>query len=92
MDAKELRETLAKLHTELSNAGPVDTETRKLLSEIMIDIGRLTELPGGSRLNAAQGQSPADRLEGIAVQFEADHPAFAASIRRFVDLLGKVGM
>jgi hypothetical protein len=91
MDAKELQETLAKLHTELSNAGPVDPETRKLLGEIMIDIGRLTELPG-SRLNAAQVQSPAHRLEGIAVQFEADHPAFAASIRRFVDLLGKVGM
>jgi hypothetical protein len=31
-------------------------------------------------------------LEKIAVQFEADHPTLAASSRRLVDLLGKVGL
>jgi hypothetical protein len=33
-----------------------------------------------------------DRLEQIAVQFEVDHPTLAASSRRLVDLLGKVGL
>jgi enoyl-CoA hydratase/carnithine racemase len=38
------------------------------------------------------GTSLADRLEQIAVQFEVDHPTLAASARRLVDLLGKVGL
>jgi hypothetical protein len=33
-----------------------------------------------------------DRLELIAVQFEADHPTLAASSRRLVDILGKAGL
>jgi len=33
-----------------------------------------------------------DRLERVAVQFEADHPTLAASARRLVDLLGEVGI
>lgn len=45
----------------------------------------------GSRPAAAQGALP-DRLERIAVQFEADHPTLAASARRLVDLLGEVGI
>jgi hypothetical protein len=36
--------------------------------------------------------SLSDRLEKIAVQFEVDHPTLAASSRRLVDLLGKVGL
>ncbi|MFI4889858.1 MAG: DUF4404 family protein [Steroidobacterales bacterium] len=91
MDIKSLREHLAQLHTELAGSGPVDPETRKMLEEIVRDIVRLTESPGAAAASA-QGPSTAQRLEGIAVQFEADHPAFAASIRRLVDLLGKVGV
>ncbi len=89
MDIKTLRERLAQLHTELAGSGPVDAETRTMLAEIMRDIARLTESPGAAAAGAA---SPAQRLEGIAVQFEADHPAFAANIRRLVDMLGKVGV
>ncbi len=32
------------------------------------------------------------RLEALAVRFEADHPALAATLRRLVDLLGEVGI
>jgi hypothetical protein len=91
MDNKSLRDQLTKLHEDLSASGSVDSETRVLLGDIMRDILRLTELPPGTR-GALPGASPADRLEGIAVQFEADHPAFAANIRRLVDLLGNVGV
>jgi hypothetical protein len=48
----------------------------------------MTPLPGRS----AAAPSLPDRLEKIAVQFEADHPTLAASSRRLVDLLGKVGL
>jgi hypothetical protein len=43
-------------------------------------------------LTAASDSSLPDRLEKIAVQFEVDHPTLAASSRRLVDLLGKVGL
>ena len=91
MDIKSLQQRLAQLHTELAGSGPVDPETRRLLTEIMRDIVRLTESPGGDA-EVDLGSSRAQRLEGIAVQFEADHPAFAVSIRRLVDLLGKLGV
>jgi Domain of unknown function (DUF4404) len=91
MDSKSLQDHLTKLRAELAASDSVDTETRVLLGDIMRDILRLTELPPGTS-GALPGTSPADRLEGIAVQFEADHPAFAANIRRLVDLLGNVGV
>ena len=97
MDPKTLREQLEKLHAELAGSGPVDAETRALLGDIMRDIARLTEAarlqdPSSSAVGQPPGPSPAARLEGIAVRFEAGHPALSASIRRLVDLLGKVGV
>jgi hypothetical protein len=57
-------------------------------------------LRGSAALPAALPHAPApapsrtlpDRLELIAVQFEADHPTLAASSRRLVDILGKAGL
>ena len=80
MNSEALREHLAALHAELAGSGPVDPETRALLDEILQDINRLT------------ADQPAIRLERIAVQFEAGHPAIAASVRRLVELLGKAGI
>ncbi len=84
MDSNELHETLARLHQELAATASVDAETRALLGEIVADIGRLN--------SPAAAPSPASRLEGVAVQFEADHPALAASLRRLIDLLGQAGV
>ena len=83
MDTKSLRDHLTQLRAELSASGSIDPETRTLLGDIMRDVERLSESPGAS---------PAARLEGVAVRFEADHPALAANIRRLVDLLGNVGV
>jgi|HubBroStandDraft_5_1064220.scaffolds.fasta_scaffold586757_2 hypothetical protein len=91
MDTQSLRDHLTQLRTELGASASVDQETRLLLGDIMRDIVRLTESPAADA-RALRGGAPAERLEGIAVQFEADHPAFAASIRRLVDLLGKLGV
>ncbi len=41
---------------------------------------------------AAPAASLPDRLERVAVQFEAEHPRLAASARRLIDLLGEVGI
>ena len=56
----------------------------------MRDINRLIDKPADSP-SPAQLSLP-DRLERIAVQFEADHPTLAASARRLIDLLGEVGI
>jgi hypothetical protein len=107
MDTNALREHLTTLHRELGAVREVDPRSSQLLGEIMDDIKRLLErssaagtatpVPSPPAATASgagshNGTSLADRLEKIAVQFEADHPTLAASARRLVDLLGKVGL
>jgi hypothetical protein len=90
MDKDSLRDLVAKLHTELSDALRADPQSRERLSDMMKDINRLIDKPADST-SSPQGSLP-ERLERIAVQFEADHPTLAASARRLVDLLGEVGI
>jgi hypothetical protein len=90
MDKDSLRDLVAKLHAQLSDALRADPKSRESLSEMMQDINRLIDKPAEPP-SSAQGSLP-ERLERIAVQFEADHPTLAASTRRLVDLLGEVGI
>jgi hypothetical protein len=95
MDPDLLRAHLVKLHEELSTAQRVDPRSAELLSEIMEDIKRLTETSGSPAApvpGAAPRPSLPERLDQIAVHFEAQHPTLAASSRRLVDLLGKAGL
>ena len=92
MDPNALREQLSKLHEELGAAQRVDPQSNQLLGEIMQDIKRLMQQPAVAADAPAAPQSLPDRLETIAVQFEADHPTLAASSRRLVDLLSKAGL
>ena len=100
MDTDALRQQLMKLHEELGAARRIDPRSQQLLGEIMEDIKRLMDQDlrasdaagAASPVRSAAAPSLPDRLEKIAVQFEADHPTLAASSRRLVDLLGKVGL
>jgi hypothetical protein len=90
MDESELHEHLSKLHAELQAAPRLDADASRLVDEISADIARLRE-------RAAAGDAPVDaslpdRLERVAVQFEVAHPTLAASSRRLIDILGKVGI
>jgi hypothetical protein len=87
MDEKTVRERLAKLHAELDEAHRENPAARDELNQILPEVKRLSET-GIERSDAAL---PA-RLEKVAVQFEADHPALAGSVRRIVDLLAEVGI
>lgn len=91
MDKNSLRERLARLHAELSDAHRGDPETHRPLGEVLPEIKRLTEQPESIGA-AASDATLRQRLERIAVQFEAGHPALAGSLRRIVDLLGEVGI
>ncbi len=90
MDKNSLRDLVAKLHAEMTDALRADPKSRESLSDMMQDINRLIDKPADSPA-AAPGSLP-DRLERIAVQFEANHPTLAASARRLIDLLGEVGI
>ena len=95
MDPNALRDQLSKLHEELANVRHVEPRSNQLLLEVLKDIQRLLE---ADRTNASPSvpspnePSLPDRLEKIAVQFEADHPTLAASSRRLIDMLGQVGL
>jgi len=90
MDSNSLRDHLAKVHAELTEALRADPKSRETLNDMMQDINRLIDAPAA--MTASSQNSLPDRLERIAVQFEADHPTLAASARRLVDLLGEVGI
>jgi uncharacterized protein DUF4404 len=86
MDPDKLRAELDKLHTELDKARPADPRTNELRGEMLEDVRRMLNTPG--QLDG----SLTERLEKAAVQFEADHPALAASSRRLIDFLSKAGV
>ena len=90
MEKKSLRDLVAKLHGELTEALREDPKSRESLSDMMKDINRLIDKP--TELPSSPHGSLPERLERIAVQFEADHPTLAATARRLVDLLGEVGI
>lgn len=86
--SESLEQSLARLHAELAGAARVDDRSRQLLRTVLADIERLLK-----ESEAAAGRSTAPhRLEGLAVEFEAEHPSLAASLRQFIDLLGKTGL
>jgi hypothetical protein len=91
MDENTLRERLAKLHAELANAHRENPATRQSLGEILPDVKRMVDEPAGAADSAVDKTLP-DRLERVAVQFEAEHPTLAASARRLIDLLSEVGI
>ena len=91
MDPDSLRDQLTKLHGELANVRHVDPRSNQLMVEVLQDIQRLLEQQYATEAPPANASLP-ERLEKVAVQFEADHPTLAASSRRLIDLLGKAGL
>ena len=83
-----LRDRLSALHTELAETTTVDSESRQTLVALLGDITRLLEK---SKWDSPPDEPVAERLEALAVGFEADHPALGTAIRQVVDALGKAG-
>jgi uncharacterized membrane protein YccC len=89
MDPNTVRERLAKLHAELT-AHQDNPAARQGLSEILPDVKRMVDQPAGAPQPIDKSLS--DRLERVAVQFEAEHPKLAASARSLIDLLSEAGI
>jgi len=87
MDKNSLRDHFTRLRAQIAEAHQDHPETAAPANHALGEIQRLID---ASR--DAPHPSIPDRLESLAVQFEADHPTLAASTRRLIDLLGEVGI
>jgi hypothetical protein len=85
----DLHKQLQSLHTELSRADTIDRDSRDLLVTVLNDISRLID---PSKPNPESERSLTERLDEVAVQFEAEHPKLSTAIRRVVDTLAKAGI
>jgi hypothetical protein len=91
--SRHLQQSLSQLHAELVHTPHADDASKRLLREVLGDIERL--LANASAAPAAgpdTRSAPRSRLESLAVEFEAEHPSLAASLREFIDLLGRAGL
>jgi hypothetical protein len=86
MNENDLRNLLTQLHARLGSAHSLDAEDRRLLTTVLHDIDKVL-----SQGDTAQPPS-ASGLEGLAVKFEAGHPALAETVRRLADALAKAGI
>lgn len=78
-----LREQLARLDRAALDAG-----TRDLLLLLLSDLTRLLGTP-----SLDDEERPlTERLEGLAVRFEAEHPAVGHAVRQLIDALAKAGI
>ncbi|HEU4600605.1 MAG TPA: DUF4404 family protein [Steroidobacteraceae bacterium] len=80
---------LAQAQAALRQMQSVSPEERELLISMLADITRLLGQPGEDE---SANQSLIDRLDELAVHFEAEHPSLGAALRRVVDALGKAGI
>ena len=86
---EDLRQQIETLHAELAKVSSVEPQSRAVLIALLSDITRLLEQ--SNRISVEQ-QSLTGRLDGLAVQFEAEHPALGSALRQVVDTLSKAGI
>lgn len=85
---ERLRRQLNALHQELATVRSVDNELRQALLVLLADISRLLDPDAAPE----HDDSPVDKLEFLAIKFDADHPALSAALRQLMDALGKAGI
>jgi hypothetical protein len=86
-----LQQSLSQLHHLLVGTPRVGDTSKRLLREVLGDIERLLD-QAPSPAAAAAPATALPRLEALAVEFEADHPALSAGLHEFIDLLGRAGL
>ena len=85
-----LHQQLVSLHEELARATHVDEQSKMLLVTLLGDITRLLESNGSERVSGTA--SLPERMEAVAVEFEAEHPSLSAAIRGVVEALSRAGI
>ena len=96
----ELRETIQRLHDELTSAEDIDAgmadELRAAVADIQTALSRRVEpVPADTSADEedkAPTPAPHDRLSDAARSFEGSHPVLARTIGQLVDILGQMGI
>ena len=88
---EELQGSLRALHEELKRSARIDAGSHQLLQQLLGDMQRLLHV-SDAQGDAGNPEPPTRRLERLAVQFEADHPRLAGSLRQFVELCSRAGL
>jgi ABC-type transporter Mla subunit MlaD len=83
MSNQPLNDQIRALSTALQNTTAVDATTRGQLHDLQHDIARVVE---------HQDVPVTERLEAMAVRFEADHPAVGTALREAINALSKAGI
>ncbi|WP_116807081.1 DUF4404 family protein [Steroidobacter cummioxidans] len=87
---QDIRPDILALHAKLErlDRDAIDASTRESLMQLLSD---LTRLLGAASLD--NGDHPlTERLEQLAVSFEAEHPAVGTAVRQLIDALAKAGI
>lgn len=92
MSEESLRELLARVHERLKSSSSVDPESREMLATVMRDIDSALGKGGAAGSESEPARASVPRLEALAVQFEAEHPAIAQLLRQIGALLGQAGI
>lgn len=87
---ENIQQQIATLHERLAHfdRAAVDARTRELLLLLLSDLTRLLGAPSLDE----EDQPLTQRLEGLAVRFEAEHPAVGHAVRQLIDALAKAGI
>lgn len=88
--SQDLQQHLLALHDRLDrlDRDAIDSRTRDALMLLLND---LTRLLGAASLDN-EDHPLTDRLEQLAVNFEAEHPAVGTAVRQLIDALAKAGI
>jgi hypothetical protein len=90
MTREELIATLRGLHAELSTAESIDPGTREAFAKVAADIERLTD-PDEPTTDEDAAASQ-EGLNGLLLEFEAEHPKLAETLGRLADGLANLGI
>jgi len=89
MPKQEIRAALEQLQNELEQAPPLDEELRRLLVEVDADIHQVLHQPATSDV---QLHGLRERVEALAADLAAQHPAAERFVRELVNALGRMGV
>ena len=88
---EQLQRSLRELHAELERTPRVDAQSRQRLQVLLEELH--ARLHRARHSDAAPPpEAPSERLEELAVEFEAQHPVLAGSLRQFIELCSRAGL
>lgn len=88
--SQDIQQHILALHERLErlDRGSLEPRTRELLVMLLSDLTRLLGAPP-----IDDEEHPlTERLEEVAVRFEAEHPSVGHAVRQLIDALAKAGI